>query len=142
MKWLPPPSVPSCRGHLARTPRIIFSMRPWRSRIRSRPGRNASSTPVSATGSAWAEKPTGTASSMASRTGRSESGSLDESSVSRAALIPQPMSTPTAAGISARLVGMTDPTVAPMPTCTSGMAATWPTTIGRRDTAASCWMDA
>ena len=46
--------------------------------------------------------------------------------------MPQPMSTPTAAGITAPLVGITEPTVAPMPTWASGMRATWPSTIGRR----------
>ena len=44
-------------------------------------------------------------------------------SVVLAAIIPQPMSTPTAAGMMALTVAITDPTVAPMPTCTSGMAA-------------------
>ncbi len=38
--------------------------------------------------------------------------------------MPQPISTPTAAGMTAPLVGITDPTVAPMPIWTSGMAAT------------------
>ena len=38
--------------------------------------------------------------------------------------MPQPISTPTAAGMTAPLVGMTEPTVAPMPTWTSGMTAT------------------
>jgi hypothetical protein len=42
----------------------------------------------------------------------------------RAAIMPQPMSTPTAAGITAPLVGITEPTVAPMPTWTSGITAT------------------
>ena len=42
------------------------------------------------------------------------------------------MSTPTADGITAFLVGITDPTVAPMPTWASGMRATWPSTIGSR----------
>ena len=40
--------------------------------------------------------------------------------------MPQPISTPTAAGMIARRVGITEPTVAPMPACTSGMAAAWP----------------
>ena len=40
------------------------------------------------------------------------------------AIMPQPMSTPTAAGMIAPLVGITEPTVAPMPQCTSGMTAT------------------
>ncbi len=40
------------------------------------------------------------------------------------AIIPQPMSTPTAAGMIAPTVGMTLPTVAPIPQCTSGITAT------------------
>ena len=46
--------------------------------------------------------------------------------------MPQPMSTPTAEGMTAPWVGMTDPTVAPIPTWASGMSATWPATIGSR----------
>src|SRR3954452_7470899 len=46
--------------------------------------------------------------------------------------MPQPMSTPTADGITAFFVGITEPTVAPIPTCASGMRATCPSTIGRR----------
>jgi hypothetical protein len=46
--------------------------------------------------------------------------------------MPQPMSTPTAEGMTASRVGMTEPTVAPMPTWASGMRATWPSTMGRR----------
>ena len=38
--------------------------------------------------------------------------------------MPQPMSTPTAAGMIAPSVGMTEPTVAPMPRWASGMSAT------------------
>ena len=57
----------------------------------------------------------------------------------RVAIMPQPMSTPTAAGMMALLVGITEPTVAPMPRCTSGIAATWWWTIGRREMLTSCW---
>src|SRR5581483_10675411 len=39
--------------------------------------------------------------------------------------MPQPMSTPTAAGDTAPFIATTEPTVAPLPRCTSGMAATW-----------------
>src|SRR5436853_7135300 len=46
--------------------------------------------------------------------------------------MPQPMSTPTADGMTAPLVGITEPTVAPMPTWASGMRATWPSTMGSR----------
>lgn len=41
----------------------------------------------------------------------------------RTAIMPQPMSTPTAAGMIAPSVGMTDPTVAPLPRCASGIIA-------------------
>jgi hypothetical protein len=41
----------------------------------------------------------------------------------RTAIIPHPMSTPTAAGMIAPLVGITDPTVAPFPRCASGISA-------------------
>ena len=39
------------------------------------------------------------------------------------AIIPQPMSTPTAAGMIAPRVGITDPTVAPLPRWASGISA-------------------
>ena len=52
--------------------------------------------------------------------------------------MPQPMSTPTAAGMIACLVGITEPTVAPMPRCTSGIAATWWCTIGSFEMLTSC----
>ena len=48
--------------------------------------------------------------------------------------MPQPMSTPTAAGTIAPRVGITEPTVAPMPRWTSGIAATCECTKGRRAT--------
>ena len=46
------------------------------------------------------------------------------------AIIPQPISTPTAAGTIAPCVAMTEPTVAPIPTCASGMSATCEWTNG------------
>lgn len=49
--------------------------------------------------------------------------------------MPQPMSTPTAAGITAPSVGITDPTVAPLPRCASGISATCGNTKGRPDVA-------
>ena len=55
----------------------------------------------------------------------------------RCATMPQPMSTPTAAGTIAPTVGITEPTVAPIPRCTSGIAATCECTKGRRATFAS-----
>jgi len=41
----------------------------------------------------------------------------------RTAIIPQPMSTPTAAGMIAPSVGITDPTAAPFPWWASGISA-------------------
>jgi hypothetical protein len=70
-------------------------------------------------------KPCGTARSMAVRSGFSESGRSFARSVVSTAIMPQPMSTPTPAGMMARRVGMTVPTVEPMPACTSGITATW-----------------
>jgi threonyl-tRNA synthetase len=48
------------------------------------------------------------------------------------------MSTPTAAGMMASRVGITDPTVAPMPGCASGMSATCPSTMGSRAVRRAC----
>ena len=42
----------------------------------------------------------------------------------RTAAIPQPMSTPTADGLTASRIAITEPTVAPNPTWTSAIAAT------------------
>ena len=46
------------------------------------------------------------------------------------AAMPQPMSTPTAAGMIAASVAMTLPTVEPLPTCASGISASGFTTNG------------
>src|SRR5215203_3287452 len=45
--------------------------------------------------------------------------------------MPHPISTPTQAGITAPFVATTEPTVAPFPRCTSGIAATCLNTQGR-----------
>ena len=58
------------------------------------------------------------------RTASSESGRSAAVRLVSDAHMPQPMSTPTAAGTIAPLVGITLPTVAPLPRCTSGMTAT------------------
>ncbi len=52
--------------------------------------------------------------------------------------MPQPMSTPTAAGATAWLIAMTEPTVAPLPRWTSGMTRT-PTTHGSDAMLRNCW---
>ena len=82
-------------------------------------------------------RPCGTARSIAERTPSRWSGRSLAISEVRAAIMPQPMSTPTAAGMIAPLVGITEPTVAPMPTWTSGMAATCLNTNGIRAARAS-----
>ena len=78
------------------------------------------------------DRPCGTARSIAERSGARLSGRSSALSVVLQAIMPQPMSTPTAAGMIAFSVGITEPTVAPMPKWTSGMAATCLKTIGRR----------
>ena len=83
-------------------------------------------------GPPWCVRPCGTACSMAERMPRSESGRSVATRLVETASIPQPMSTPTAAGTIAPRVAITEPTVAPMPRCTSGIAATWRNTNGRR----------
>ena len=77
-------------------------------------------------------RPCGTARSIAARSGARLSGRSAATSVVLHAIIPQPMSTPTAAGMIAFTVGITEPTVAPMPKWTSGIAAMCLKTIGRR----------
>src|SRR5688572_31205391 len=78
------------------------------------------------------ERPCGTARSIAVRTARRLSGRSDAVSVVFAAIMPQPRSTPTAAGMTALRVGMTLPTVEPLPTCTSGITARWRKMNGMR----------
>ena len=68
--------------------------------------------------------PTGTLRSIELRSSARSSGRSSARSVVRTAAMPQPMSTPTAAGMIAPRVGTTEPTVAPMPRCTSGITAT------------------
>src|SRR5918995_5627467 len=50
------------------------------------------------------------------------------------AIIPQPISTPTVAGITAFFVATTEPTMLPLPRCASGMRATCLNKHGRRET--------
>ena len=67
---------------------------------------------------------------MSERRRRRPSGSSLAVRLVRTAPMPQPMSTPTAAGETAPFIAMTLPTVAPLPKCTSGMTATWWNTHG------------
>ena len=75
---------------------------------------------------------------MAVRTARRFSGRSTAPSEVSTAIMPQPMSTPTAAGMIAPTVGMTLPTVAPIPQCTSGITATHLWMNGMRATFRSC----
>lgn len=85
-------------------------------------------------------RPWGTAASIAERSGARESGNWFAVSVVRTAIMPQPISTPTAAGTIAPLVAMTLPTVAPRPQCKSGMTARCWWMNGRAATWRSCAM--
>jgi hypothetical protein len=62
--------------------------------------------------------------SMRARSLPRSSGKSLASRLVSTAVIPQPMSTPTAAGATAPRMAITDPTVAPFPACTSGITAT------------------
>ena len=75
---------------------------------------------------------------MLSRVAWRLSGSCSTLRLSSTASMPHPMSTPTAAGMTAARVGTTDPTVAPTPKCTSGMAATCGPTHASFAVATSC----
>ena len=81
--------------------------------------------------------PTGMAASIAERNRPRSSGRSSAVREVRTALMPQPMSTPTAAGASACRIAITEPTVAPLPKCTSGITAT-PSTHGRLPMLRSC----
>jgi hypothetical protein len=83
-------------------------------------------------------RPCGTALSMAARSPRRLSGRSAALSVLRVAIMPQPMSTPTAAGMIAPRVGMTLPIVEPLPRCTSGITARWRKMNGRRAVLSNC----
>ena len=82
--------------------------------------------------------PTGTPRSMELRNGRRSSGRSLARRLVRTAAMPQPMSTPTAAGMIAPRVGITEPTVAPLPRCTSGITATHGPTNGMLAMLRSC----
>jgi hypothetical protein len=128
-KWLPDPSVPNCL--------IALSSRSWPSSVAGRCAASHRSALRPWSLCPW-PTPAGMARSMRPSSGSSVSGSWSSVRSSSAAIMPQPMSTPTAAGMIAPLVGMTDPTVAPMPTWASGMRATWSSTIGRRAAFSAC----
>src|SRR5581483_11106230 len=75
--------------------------------------------------------------SMRDRSRERSSGRSRAVSEVLTALIPQPMSTPTAAGQTAPRMAMTEPTVAPFPRWTSGITAR-PVIQGRVEMLRSC----
>ena len=130
MKWLPPPSVPICRSSLS-----VRILRCFCLIASSRPTSPDSATRVSMLSGNFQcspprPLPTGTLRSMELRSGPRSSGRSLARRVVRTAAMPQPMSTPTAAGMIAPRVGITEPTVAPLPRCTSGITATHGPTNG------------
>jgi hypothetical protein len=69
-------------------------------------------------------RPCGTACSIAACRAARLSGNCDAVSSVRTAIMPQPTSIPTAAGMIVPRVGVTEPIVYPSPTCTAGITAT------------------
>ena len=118
MKWLPEPREPSCSSHFAT---YWAGLKPASAAsLRSSASRGSA---VAVTFRLLWPADSGMARSMSSRSGfRSWGRSLSAYWV-RTAIMPQPMSTPTAAGMMAPSVGMTDPTVAPLPRWASGISA-------------------
>src|SRR5260221_4965354 len=135
---MPAAGEPICRIHFFSWSRCIFAIPGCLRTISARRRASGAQASRRAADSRCSSKPTGTARSIAVRMRARPSGSCSALSESRTAFMPQPISTPTAAGMIAPRVGITDPTDGPIPECTSGIAATCPNTIGSRDTFASC----
>src|SRR5688572_28768305 len=130
MKWLPPPSVPICRSSLSE--RIFGCFARIASSLATSPDCATCVSMLSGMRrcSPPGPLPTGTLRSIEPRSCARLSGRFLARRVVRTAAMPQPMSTPTAAAMIAPRVGTTEPTVAPMPRCTSGMTATHGPTNG------------
>ena len=131
MKWFPPPSVPHWWAA------FLFSA------SEATAGRFAFSAARSSSAArGWTSErwwnPTGMPRSIEARRRGSLPSSADASSEVRTAAMPQPMSTPTAAGQIAPFVAMTLPTVAPMPQWVSAIAATCLKTKGSAPVRTSC----
>ena len=132
MKWLPPPSVPELAAralpasslHLGvELAEALHQRRRRGAQSRPAPRRQAgSSCGVEADRDRLLDR--ARAAAAGRRAGRSASRLVST------AAMPQPMSTPTAAGATAPRIAITEPTVAPLPRCTSGMTATWCATQG------------
>src|SRR3954462_2686381 len=143
MKWLPPPIDPSWSEVLPSTLGCLATIFRQRSSKRSYQVRATELGVIAHPPLAWLalwldSKPLGTARSISARISPRLSGSRSAVSEVRTAIIPQPMSTPTAAGTIACLVAITEPTVAPLPQWTSGIPAMWLWTKGSDATLRSC----
>src|SRR5688572_24784429 len=130
-KWLPDPSDPICavafacsEGSIARENRVPCSA------IQRLPSELCPRLPT--------PTPAGTAFAMRGNSESMESGRRFATMSVRTAAMPQPISTPTAAGMIALRVATTEPTVAPLPMWASGINRT-PSTMGRR-AVRSAWM--
>ena len=121
MKWFPVPSVPSCvarwRAAVERGMAVDDrGVAPARARPGLGDGVGASPHAPRSLRPPLSVRPCGTARSIARRMPLEVVGKVARRRASCAtAIIPQPMSTPTAAGMIAPTVGITLPTVAPMP---------------------------
>lgn len=141
MKWLPVPRVPRCWRLL------VFSSLGCLSVIALKRPASAFQAWSAASGTSCQAPrsrrpkvlPWGTACSMALRRACRLSGRSAATSEVRAAIIPQPISTPTAAGMIAPRVGITLPMVEPLPRCTSGITARCLKMKGIFAVFSNCW---
>ena len=137
-KWLPEPRVPSCLTARFTSSPSVLGMGLSRNHcsdlpVRARPDSPRPFLPCSRPTPAGIERPN------SPTNGDRSSGSSSRVLVRRTAIMPHPMSTPTAAGMMvSRWVGITLPTVAPLPMWASGIRATCPATPGARESI-SAW---
>ncbi|MNO87795.1 hypothetical protein D3C76_792220 [compost metagenome] len=141
MKWLPVPRVPRCWRLLVLSSCGYFAVIARKRPARARQASSAACGTSSQAPRSWRPKvlPWGTAFSMALRRPCRLSGRSRAFSEVRAAIMPQPMSTPTAAGMMAPSVGITLPMVEPLPRCTSGITARCLKMNGIFAVFSSCW---
>ena len=116
MKWLPDPSVPICfvRPLLTELDRLGDPVEPPPEVVPARRRRTRAAAP-GPPGSSCIPRPTGIACSIFDRSRERSPGRSFAVSEVFTADMPQPMSTPTAAGQTAPCIAMTEPTVAPLP---------------------------
>src|SRR5437764_10455993 len=127
MKWLPEPSVPSWVAARFGLSRVLG-------------GGWAASQAAAAFDTCFLSLPTpaGMLRWQAFTQDSAWSVTKVEGALTFLAAIPHPMSTPTADGITADAVGITEPIVAPIPRCASAMSAIGSVRIGRRAVFSAC----